>query len=99
MLKRNCGAGGLLGPDLFGAGTVVDDEHDIGHRLGRFQRFLDYVCMVIYPSQFSKGNTASASGSWNGFPCERIYENLDQVERITLRVNKTLRPWLQDVSS
>ncbi len=91
-------AGGLLAADLFGFVTIVDDEQYIGQRFSRLLPYLDYVCMMIYPSHFSEGNIASADGHPNDFPYETIYESLERAEQIAPGAKKKFRPWLQDFS-
>jgi hypothetical protein len=91
-------AGGLLGADLFGFITIVDDEQHIGQRFSQLEPYLDYICMMIYPSHFTEGNIASAPGHPNDFPYETIYESLQRAELITPGAAKKFRPWLQDFS-
>lgn len=91
-------ADGLLAADLFGFITIVDDEQYIGQRFSQLEPYLDYVCMMIYPSHFTEGNIASAPGHPNDFPYETIYESLERAEEITPGASKKFRPWLQDFS-
>ena len=89
-------AGGKLAADLFGFITVVDDEQYIGQRFSKLEPYLDYVCMMIYPSHFSEGNIASAPGHPNDYPYETIYESLQRAEQIVPGSKAKFRPWLQD---
>jgi len=88
--------GGLLAADLFGFITIVDDEQYIGQRFSELEPYLDYVCMMIYPSHFTEGNIASAPGHPNDYPYETIYESLQRAEQIAPHATKKFRPWLQD---
>lgn len=91
-------ANGLLAADLFGFITIVDDEQNIGQRFSQLEPYLDFVCMMIYPSHFTEGNIASAAGHPNDFPYETIYESLERAENIAPGAKKKFRPWLQDFS-
>jgi hypothetical protein len=91
-------AGGKLAADLFGFITIVDDEQYIGQRFSRLGPYLDYVCMMIYPSHFTEGNIASAAGHPNDFPYETILESLERAETIVPGSKAKFRPWLQDFS-
>jgi hypothetical protein len=91
-------AGGKLGADLFGFITIVDDEQYIGQRFSSLEPYLDYVCMMIYPSHFTEGNIASADGHPNDFPYETIFESLERAELIVPGSKAKFRPWLQDFS-
>ena len=91
-------AGGMLAADLFGFITIVDDEQYIGQRFSQLEPYIDYVCMMIYPSHFTEGNIASAPGHPNDYPYETIYESLQRAELITPGAARKFRPWLQDFS-
>jgi hypothetical protein len=91
-------AGGLLGADLFGFITIVDDEQYIGQRFSSLEPHLDFVCMMIYPSHFETGNIASAAGHPNDYPYETIFESLERAEQIVPGSSAKFRPWLQDFS-
>jgi hypothetical protein len=90
--------GGKLAADLFGYVTIVDDEQYIGQQFSELEPYLDYVCMMIYPSHFSEGNIASAAGHPNDFPYETILESLERAEQNVPGSAAKFRPWLQDFS-
>jgi hypothetical protein len=90
--------GGRLAADLFGFVTIVDDEQYIGQRFSALAPYLDYVCMMIYPSHFSEGNIASAPGHPNDYPYETIFESLERAEQNVPGSRVKFRPWLQDFS-
>ncbi len=90
--------GGKLAADLFGFVTIVDDEQYIGQRFSALEPYLDYVCMMIYPSHFSEGNIASAPGHPNDYPYETIFESLQRAEENAPGAKAKFRPWLQDFS-
>jgi hypothetical protein len=90
--------GGKLAADLFGYVTIVDDEQYIGQRFSELEPYLDYVCMMIYPSHFSEGNIASAAGHPNDYPYETILESLQRAEQNVPGSSAKFRPWLQDFS-
>ncbi|HEV2065199.1 MAG TPA: putative glycoside hydrolase [Thermomicrobiales bacterium] len=92
------GEGGRLAADLFGFVTIVDDEQYIGQRFSALEPYLDYVCMMIYPSHFSEGNIASAPGHPNDYPYETILESLQRAEQNVPGSGSKFRPWLQDFS-
>jgi hypothetical protein len=89
-------ADGKLAADLFGYVTMVDEEQWIGQRFSRLEPYLDYVCMMIYPSHFTEGNIASAPGHPNDYPYETIYESLERAEALVPGSTRKFRPWLQD---
>lgn len=89
---------GKLGADLFGFVTLIDDEQYIGQRFSALEPYLDYVCMMIYPSHFEEGNIASAPGHPNDYPYETIYESLERAETLVPGSSAKFRPWLQDFS-
>lgn len=91
-------SGGKLAADLFGFVTIVDDEQYIGQRFSALEPYLDYVCMMIYPSHFSEGNIASAPGHPNDYPYETILESLQRAEQNAPGSKAKFRPWLQDFS-
>lgn len=88
--------GGMLSADLFGYVTLVDDEQYIGQRFSELEPYLDYVCMMIYPSHFSEGNISSAAGHPNDYPYETILESLQRAELNVPGSAVKFRPWLQD---
>lgn len=90
--------GGKLAADLFGFVTIVYDEQYIGQRFSALEPYLDYVCMMIYPSHFSEGNIASAPGHPNDYPYETIYESLERAEQNAPGSKAKFGPWLQDFS-
>jgi hypothetical protein len=89
-------ADGKLAADLFGYVTLVDDEQYIGQRFSELEPYLDYVCMMIYPSHFETGNIASAPGHPNDYPYETIMESLQRAEELVPGSAIKFRPWLQD---
>lgn len=91
-------SGGKLAADLFGFVTIVDDEQYIGQRFSALEPYLDYVCMMIYPSHFTEGNIASAPGHPNDYPYETIFESLQRAEQNVPGSSAKFRPWLQDFS-
>jgi hypothetical protein len=91
-------AGGFLAADLFGFVTIQDDEQYIGQRFSALEPYLDFVCMMIYPSHFEEGNIASAPGHPNDYPYETIFESLERAEQIVPGASAKFRPWLQDFS-
>ena len=88
--------GGKLAADLFGFVTLVDDEQYIGQKFSALEPYLDYVCMMIYPSHFEEGNIASAPGHPNDYPYETIFESLERAEQHVPGAKAKFRPWLQD---
>jgi hypothetical protein len=88
--------GGMLAADLFGYVTLVDDEQYIGQRFSELEPYLDYICMMIYPSHFSEGNIASADGHPNDYPYETILESLQRAKLNVPGSAAKFRPWLQD---
>jgi hypothetical protein len=91
-------ADGKLAADLFGYVTLVDDEQYIGQRFSKLEPYLDYVCMMIYPSHFQEGNIASAPGHPNDYPYETIHESLERAEALVPGAKAKFRPWIQDFS-
>jgi hypothetical protein len=89
-------ADGKLAADLFGYVTLVDEEQYIGQRFSELEPYLDYVCMMIYPSHFETGNIASAPGHPNDYPYETIMESLQRAEQLVPGSAAKFRPWLQD---
>ena len=92
------GSGGYLAADLFGFVTIMDDEQYIGQRFSSLAPYLDFVCMMIYPSHFETGNIASAPGHPNDYPYETIFESLERADAIVPDSRLKFRPWLQDFS-
>ena len=88
--------GAKLAADLFGFVTLVDDEQFIGQRFKALAPYLDYICMMIYPSHFIEGNIASAPGHPNDYPYETILESLQRAEENVPGSKAKFRPWLQD---
>ena len=88
--------GGKLSADLFGYVTIVDDEQYIGQHFSELEPYLDFVCMMIYPSHFQEGNIASAPGHPNDYPYETILESLQRAEQNVPGSSAKFRPWLQD---
>ena len=88
--------GAKLAADLFGFVTLVDDEQYIGQRFTALAPYLDYICMMIYPSHFIEGNIASAPGHPNDYPYETILESLQRAEENVPGSKAKFRPWLQD---
>ncbi|MDQ3673809.1 MAG: putative glycoside hydrolase, partial [Gemmatimonadota bacterium] len=90
--------GGKLAVDLFGFVTLENDEQWIGQKFSKLEPYVDFVCMMIYPSHFEEGNIASAPGHPNDYPYETIMESLERAEANVPGSKAKFRPWLQDFS-
>lgn len=90
--RRALGAAAPLSVDLF-AFAALRDDMGVGQRLRDAAEFFDYVCLMAYPSHYSRGNFGFAN------PAARPYEVVAAtLDRALAKVSRRaqLRPWLQD---
>ncbi|MDD4049306.1 MAG: putative glycoside hydrolase, partial [Clostridia bacterium] len=83
-----------ISADVFGLTTMTKDDMGIGQKFEKVITEVDYVCPMIYPSHYGKGNYGFANP--NAYPYE-IVKNalLDGLEKVG-DSSVVIRPWLQD---
>lgn len=84
-----------LSIDLF-AYTVLEQSHlGIGQRFIDCLNCFDYVCLMVYPSHYRKGNFGFKNPAEH--PYEVVYRTLINAKKILLanRSKIKIRPWLQ----
>jgi hypothetical protein len=80
--------------DVFGLTTTALDDMGIGQKIVEMSKWVDYVCPMLYPSHYKKGNYGIADP--NKEPYKIVYTSLEGASK---RIDKKkLRPWLQDFS-
>ncbi len=89
--------GAKFAADLFGIIGLKPDDQGIGQKLTALAPYMDYICLMIYPSHFIEGNIVSAPGHPQDYPYESILESLERAqEQIPDESRLKMRPWLQD---
>ncbi len=82
--------------DVFGLTTSVSTGMGIGQQMGPMAREVDYVCPMVYPSHYAKGEYGIANP--NSEPYKIIhYAVRDAIKMLGSDAYK-LRPYLQDFS-
>ena len=72
--------GAKFAADLFGIIGLKPDDQGIGQKLTALAPYMDYICLMIYPSHYIEGNIVSAPGHPNDFPYETILESLERAQ-------------------
>ncbi len=103
FMKRSYDAirptGAKFAADLFGIIGLKPDDQGIGQKLTALAPYMDYICLMIYPSHYIEGNIISAPGHPNDYPYETILESLERAqEQLPDESRLKMRPWLQDFS-
>ncbi|MFH1715389.1 MAG: putative glycoside hydrolase [Elusimicrobiota bacterium] len=80
--------------DVFGLTTSADDDMGIGQIIVEMEKYVDYICPMVYPSHYAKNTYGLAD------PDSQPYETInialiDAKERLGENISK-LRPYLQD---
>jgi hypothetical protein len=88
-------AGGQFAIDLFPIVALLGDDEGIGQTLQDLAPLADYVCLMIYPSHYERGNIP-VDGHPNDFPSETVTYTLQQSQEWAPDTLKKMRPWLQD---
>ena len=84
-------------------GTIISSEEDskiVGQDYEKMARNLDFICPMIYPSQYAAGSYGIKNP--DASPYEIVYKALTESGKL-LENNKenhaSVRPWLQDFSA
>ena len=83
--------GVFLSVDTFGNICWAKTDCNIGQTVGIFEKYVDYLCPMVYPSSFANGSFGHNYPS--EFPHEVVYKS---IAHITNRIEaKRIRPWIQ----
>jgi hypothetical protein len=88
-------AGAHFAVDLFPIVALMGDDQGIGQTLQDLEPLVDYVCLMIYPSHYTRGNIP-VDGHPNDFPSETVTYTLQQSQQWAPDSMSKMRPWLQD---
>jgi hypothetical protein len=88
-------AGARFAIDLFPIVALFGDDQGIGQTLQDLTPLADYVCLMIYPSHYERGNIP-VEGHPNDFPSETVTHTLEVSQQFAPGSMAKMRPWLQD---
>ena len=88
-------AGAQFAVDLFPIVALLGDDEGIGQTLQDLAPLADYVCLMIYPSHYERGNIP-VDGHPNDFPAETVTYTLERSQEWAPGTMRKMRPWLQD---
>jgi hypothetical protein len=88
-------AGAKFALDLFPIVALMGDDQGIGQTLQDLAPLADYVCLMIYPSHYARGNIP-VDGHPNDFPSETVTYTLERSQVWAPGTMNKMRPWLQD---
>ena len=88
-------AGAEFAVDLFPIVALLGDDQGIGQTLQDLAPLADYVCLMIYPSHYERGNIP-VDGHPNDFPAETVTYTLERSQEWAPGTMRKMRPWLQD---
>jgi hypothetical protein len=88
-------AGAKFAIDLFPIIALLGDDQGIGQTLQDLTPLADYVCLMVYPSHYERGNIP-VEGHPNDFPAETVTYTLEQSQVWAPGTIAKMRPWLQD---
>ena len=88
-------AGAKFAIDLFPIIALMGDDQGIGQTVQDLTPLADYVCLMIYPSHYERGNIP-VDGHPNDFPAETVAYTLEKTEELIPGTKAKMRPWLQD---
>ncbi len=95
--QRVHAAGAWFSIDVFGLTSLVKDDEGIGQKLDKMASGADWVCPMVYPSHYHKGEYGIANP--NASPGEIITRSVRDAQKIVTSASGCkLRPWLQDFS-
>ncbi len=88
--------GVVLSADVFG--LIASDQGDmgIGQDVTAMGQYLDYMCPMVYPSHYNRGEYGIDNPEAN--PHDTVYASLADFQKKLEGTNCKLRPWLQDFS-
>lgn len=85
-----------LSIDFFAYSVFCNCDLGVGQKFADTFDYFEYLCPMIYPSHYSKGNFGFSNPAEH--PYEVVYKTLSQANKIILesKINTKIRPWLQD---
>jgi hypothetical protein len=86
-----------LSADIFGLTMSTTDDMGIGQKLELIAPHVDYVCPMVYPSEFADGTYGVKDPAENPYTMisTSLTDGIAKLKVIGLPAS-TLRPWLQD---
>jgi hypothetical protein len=85
-----------IGIDVFGLTTTVQNDMGIGQKLIEMSEWVDYVCPMVYPSHYAKGEFRIPDP--NKAPYKTVYLSMEGAKKkLGVHASK-IRPYLQDFS-
>lgn len=90
--------GVVVSADIFGltVSAKPDDDMGIGQKIDLMAEHLDYICPMIYPSHYNKGEYGIPNP--NASPYRTVHKALDYATDRMKGKRCKIRPWLQDFS-
>jgi hypothetical protein len=87
--------GAWFSADIFGLTSLVKDDEGIGQKFGKVAQQMDYLCPMVYPSHYHKGEYGIPNP--NAEPYKIIHLSVgDAQKRLKEVATCKLRPWIQD---
>ena len=88
----------IVSADVFGLTTSASPDYDlgIGQKLALMMPHLDYICPMVYPSHYARGEYGIPHP--NASPYRTVFRALKDGQQRVKGTNCKIRPWLQDFS-
>ena len=88
----------VISADVFGLTTSASPDYDlgIGQKLALMTPHLDYICPMVYPSHYARGEYGIPHP--NASPYRTVFRALKDGQQRVKGTNCKIRPWLQDFS-
>ncbi|MBI3945900.1 MAG: putative glycoside hydrolase [Armatimonadetes bacterium] len=88
--------GVVISADIFGLTGLVKGGMGIGQVIHRVAENVDYICPMVYPSHYHKGEYGIANP--NSEPYQIVFVSLRDAKKRLADTNCKIRPWLQNFS-
>ena len=82
--------------DVFGLTTTVTNGMGIGQKMIEMSEHIDFVCPMVYPSHYAKGEYGLVNPNLN--PYRTVHISIKGAKKSMGKNSIKLRPWLQDFS-
>lgn len=86
--------GAIISADVYGLTGASQGAMGIGQDAGIMAKHLDYMCPMIYPAQYNRGEFGFQNPEAN--PYEVVKKSVEEFKKAIEGTNCKLRPWLQD---
>lgn len=88
--------GVVISADIFGLTGLVKDDMGIGQTIHKIAENVDYICPMVYPSHFAKGEYGIRNP--DSEPYKIVFVSLRDAKARLADTQCKIRPWLQNFS-